>query len=935
MGTSIWSSEWSFSTIPPVPPATPVIISPANAATNVPTNTMLSWNTLAPASYYLVEVSTDAAFGSFFLQDSSVTTGSRAVSGLAGTTLYYWRVRASNAYGSSSWASAYFTTSIAAPSTPALSAPTNSSTNLATSLTLSWTTVASAVKYLVEVSTGSTFTNNFVQDSSPTSGLRAVTGLAYNTAYYWQVQASNAGGPSLWTATWSFTTLPPVPGVPSLSLPSNSAANQPIYQNLSWSSAAGAATYVVQVATVSTFGTTVTAQAGLTATTQAVGPLAFNTQYFWEVNATNTTGTGLWSTLWSFTTISGIPALSSPTNGATGKPTALQLSWGSITGASSYGFQVSMASNFSSTLFGSSGLTADTLTISGLGGNTQFYWRANAANPAGGTSAWSGTWSFATLSSPPILSQPANGATGVSISPTLSWNTVGNVSTFRLQVATDSLYSSIVKDTTLAAASYAMSNLSNISLYYWHVLATGIGGTSAWSSTWNFTTIYYPPPVPTLALPGTGSSNQPTSLTLSWNSGGNASLWNVQVSTSATFASIFIQDSQLTTTLQPISGLANYATYYWRVDAGNSLGGRSNWTGAWSFVTTPATPVLAYPTNDAFGQPTTLTLNWGSIAGAGSYSLDISTDITFSTGVTNVAGITASSASVSGLANSTAYYWQVNTIVPGGISAWSGVWSFWTIFAPPVPALPLNGAIAQPVSSALSWGAVTGATSYSLQLSTASNFATTAFSQAGLTSTSVTPGNLAWYTTYYWKVNAANAGGVSLWSGVWSFTTSAHLVVPISSGWFMYSLNIHPADSSTSGVFSGLKGFILAMDGSDNLYWPGASLDEIGTIHTGSGYWVLDTLRNDTLNLTGSAVNIGSTPISLPASTWNLVSYLPQVNMPISTALAPINSQIVLAMDGSSNFYWPAASLNEIGTMTVGNGYMALQAPAFLSAYNQ
>ena len=346
-----------------------------------------------------------------------------------------------------------------------------------------------------------------------------------------------------------------------------------------------------------------------------------------------------------------------------------------------------MASNFSSTLFGSSGLTADTLTISGLGGNTQFYWRANAANPAGGTSAWSGTWSFATLSSPPILSQPANGATGVSISPTLSWNTVGNVSTFRLQVATDSLYSSIVKDTTLAAASYAMSNLSNISLYYWHVLATGIGGTSAWSSTWNFTTIYYPPPVPTLALPGTGSSNQPTSLTLSWNSGGNASVWSLQVSTSNTFASLSIQDSLISATMQPISGLTNDATYYWRVDAGNSLGGRSNWTGAWSFVTTPATPVLAFPSNDAIGQPTTLTLNWGSIAGAGSYSLDISTDITFSTGVTNVAGITASSASVGGLANSTSYYWQVSTIVPGGISAWSGVWSFWTIFAPPALAL--------------------------------------------------------------------------------------------------------------------------------------------------------------------------------------------------------------------------------------------------------
>jgi hypothetical protein len=53
--------------------------------------------------------------------------------------------------------------------------------------------------------------------------------------------------------------------------------------------------------------------------------------------------------------------------------------------------------------------------------------------------------------------------------------------------------------------------------------------------------------------------------------------------------------------------------------------------------------------------------------------------------------------------------------------------------------------------------------------------------------------------------------------------------------------------------------------------------------------------------------------------------------MPIATALASISSQLVLAMDGSGNFYWPAASLNEIGTMTVGNGYYILtNAPASL-----
>ncbi len=986
----------------------------------------LSWNTLLAASNYQIQLTTDGTFQSILVQDSGIAIGSQPVPGLAGTTQYYWRVRALNNYGSSSWASAYFETNIASPVTPALGAPANGSINIPTSCTLSWGTVPAAGYYLVQVSTSSVFANYFVQDSSPTGGLRAVTGLAYNATYYWEVRASNSGGPSLWTATWSFTTVPPVPGAPALASPSNSAGNQPLFQTLSWNSATGAATYAIQVATVSTFATTAASQSGLTATTQGVGPLAAATQYFWEANATNATGTGPWSALWSFTTTTGIPALSSPSTGATNQPISPPLSWGTVVGAASYGFQVSTvstfsstiaaqggltatsqiagqlafntqyfweanatitsvpapwsaiwsfttisgipalsapsngslneknavligwgsvtgavsyglqvstASNFSSTVFGSSGITADTVTVAVPAGNALFYWRAETANPGGGTSAWSGAWSFITTLVAPALSQPANLSTGVSIAPALSWTTEGSVSTYRLQAATDSLFSSIVKDSTFAGSSCTLNNLSNISLYYWHVLATGFGETSPWSSTWNFTTIYYPPPVPTLSLPGIGSSNQPTTLTLSWNSGGNASLWNVQISTSASFSSIFIQDSLLTATLQPVTGLANYTVYYWRVNAGNSLGGRSSWTGAWSFTTTPAAPVPALPNNDALGQQTTLTLDWGSIPGATSYDLQVSTSLTFSPTVLNQTGITASSATVSGLTNGTAYYWQVNTIVPGGISAWSGAWSFWTIFAPPVPALPTNGAMGQSPASTLSWGLVTGATSYSLQMSTSSSFSTTCFSQAGLTSDSATPGGLAWYTVYYWHVNAANAGGASLWSGAWSFTTAAHLVVPISSGWFMYSLNIHPADSSTGGVFGKLKGFILAMDGGDNLYWPGASLDEIGTLHTGSGYWVLDTLSTDTLNLTGSAVNAGSTPVSLPASAWNLVSYLPQVNMPIATALAPINTQLVLAMDGSSNFYWPAASLNEIGTMAVGDGYYIVTSAAVSLTY--
>ena len=354
---------------------------------------------------------------------------------------------------------------------------------------------------------------------------------------------------------------------------------------------------------------------------------------------------------------------------------------------------------------------------------------------------------------------------------------------YRLQAATDSLFSSIVKDSTFAAGSCTLSNLSNISTYYWHVLATGIGGTSPWSSTWNFTTIYYPPPLPTLSAARNRfiqPADQPDP-ELEFGRQRQHS-GRSRCPPAAPFHSFFIQDSLLTATVQPVSGLANYTIYYWRVDAGNSLGGRSSWTGAWSFVTTPAAPVPALPTNGAFGPADHRSpLTGDRLPGAASYSLQVSTVINFSSdGSEPRRGLPQIPPTVSGLANSTSYYWQVNTIVPGGISAWSGVWSFWTIFAPPVlMALPTNGATVHGSPSRHELGSGSGR-----------NILPAAdFNGFDLFNNLLQPGrldiNLGYarqdspiLPIYYWMVNAANAGGTSLWSGMWSFTTAAHLAVP-------------------------------------------------------------------------------------------------------------------------------------------------------------
>ncbi|MCF6270716.1 MAG: hypothetical protein L3J41_13460, partial [Melioribacteraceae bacterium] len=144
-----------------------------------------------------------------------------------------------------------------------------------------------------------------------------------------------------------------------------------------------------------------------------------------------------------------------------------------------------------------------------------------------------------------------------------------------------------------------------------------------------------------------------------------------------------------TSTNQQVSSLSNSTTYYWRVSATNSYG-TAGWSSVWSFTTVgtaPQVPTLSSPTNGTTDQSTSPTLSWNSSSGATSYTLQVSTNSSFSGFVYNQSGLTNTSQQIAGLNNSTTYYWRVSATNSYGISDWSSVWSFQTIFAP-CPGIP-------------------------------------------------------------------------------------------------------------------------------------------------------------------------------------------------------------------------------------------------------
>jgi len=177
----------------------------------------------------------------------------------------------------------------------------------------------------------------------------------------------------------------------------------------------------------------------------------------------------------------------------------------------------------------------------------------------------------------------------------------------------------------------------------------------------------------TLSSPATGSMNEPTTLTLSWNSGG--SYYIVEVSTSDQFLTTVIYQTNVTGTSLKISGLSYNTGYAWRVRYGSLT-----WSTAtiWAFVTGAApTPTLTSPVNGS-SSPVPITLSWSNSLPGGTSQLQIAVDSLFdSTASIHPLTYTTQNTSYTiSLGTTTGwYYWRVRDSV-NVWSNWSSKWKF-------------------------------------------------------------------------------------------------------------------------------------------------------------------------------------------------------------------------------------------------------------------
>jgi hypothetical protein len=280
--------------------------------------------------------------------------------------------------------------------------------------------------------------------------------------------------------------------------------------------------------------------------------------------------------------------------------------------------------------------------------------------------------------------------------------------------------------------------------------------------------------------------------TLEWFRITGAPFYEVQVSTNAGFTNLLVNASTVSSAYVPPVQLPS-GHIYWRVRAGNT--GDNGWT-AGAFDRAPLdVPTITGPDGSgSLAQPSNPpVVTWTPVAGAQSYTLQISTDQAFTDqNLLHSYTVQATSFVVPDLQVPSTYYMRVRTNFPGDIqSAWSAGPSQYRISGL-ADATLVSPTFRQTVTDvALDWKPVLGALGYDLQLDDDQSFSSPVV-DARVYSTRYSPPREVPNDSYYWRVRPVDAAGnFRGWETipVWEFTRT----------WAGQPTPVYPANGATVG----------------------------------------------------------------------------------------------------------------------------------------
>lgn len=205
--------------------AVPQGVYPANNATGIPTNPLITWQNVPGATGYQFQLSSDPNFNSYIVNLLGHPHNTYQASSLAPFQIFYWRAASIADVGISPFCETQsFTTGDLSelPVVPDLVSPSHMATNLPVDITFTWTASSLASGYWLQICTNPYFANPAVSMQGITGTSQTITNLHHYTVYYWRVAAQNIAGSSNFSQARRFSTMQGTP---------NEDANIPVAAN--------------------------------------------------------------------------------------------------------------------------------------------------------------------------------------------------------------------------------------------------------------------------------------------------------------------------------------------------------------------------------------------------------------------------------------------------------------------------------------------------------------------------------------------------------------------------------------------------------------------------------------------------------------------------------------------------------------------------------
>ncbi len=432
-----------------------------------------------------------------------------------------------------------------------------------------------------------------------------------------------------------------------------------------------------------------------------------------------------------------------------------------------------------------------------------------------------------------FTASPADGATGVSLSPTFTFATSDAADSYTIEVNTNSSFSgtTIFNGTVGTSGSFDLTSPNNPlydnTTYYWRFsYNNSASGNSATFGPYSFTTAQQA--ITTPSNGATGVSISGGQVYFEWGSTSGANQYEIKVGTSP--GTYSLTSGNHTSTNANVNHTWQYnQTYYWVVNSQNNapvssgeIGDPIQTSNEYNFTTEIATPVITAPTAGSIAQVLNPTITWNFAGGTTGVTFDIqyrafgsSVWIDATTGLNGT--VTSSQLGVTLLYN-TAYEVRVVAKKSGESNKPSSAVKFTTLLDTPVLSTPANASTTSSTNPTFSWGMNNSYSNvrFDLLLDTSSPASTVNNSVTGALSMNAASA-LSSATKYYYKIKATvvntgdNVGETFTSGSEYYFYTPLVLTAPVNG---LTGVAIEPTFTWEDANFESSYKLLISTDGS-------------------------------------------------------------------------------------------------------------------------